>query len=126
MPGRTQIKNRIGEELYSVEVYKDSSFFENFDQNKVFEKWAAVPVSNHQSIPDGMEPFVIPKGLYAVCKYKGKGSEAQKTYQYIFTKWIPNSDYELDNRPHLAIMGEKYKNEDPDSEEELWIPIREK
>jgi hypothetical protein len=30
----------------------------------------------------------------------------------------------LNKRPHFAKMGEKYKNEDPDSEEELWIPIK--
>jgi AraC family transcriptional regulator len=30
----------------------------------------------------------------------------------------------LDNKPHFEIMGDQYKNEDPDSEEELWIPIK--
>ena len=36
----------------------------------------------------------------------------------------PKSKYELDKRPHFALMGEEYKNEDPDSEEELWFPIK--
>jgi AraC family transcriptional regulator len=30
----------------------------------------------------------------------------------------------LDQRPHVEVMGEKYKNNDPDSEEEIWIPIK--
>ena len=34
--------------------------------------------------------------------------------------------YTLDDRPHFEILGEKYKNQDPDSEEELWIPIKPK
>jgi AraC family transcriptional regulator len=35
-----------------------------------------------------------------------------------------DSAYDLDNRPHFEILGEKYKNESPDSEEELWIPVK--
>ena len=73
-----------------------------------------------------MEIIIILEGLYAVFQYKGKGSEAASAYQYILGSWMPNSDYILDNRPHFALMGEKYKNEDPDSEEELWFPIRRK
>jgi len=32
----------------------------------------------------------------------------------------------LDNRPHFEVLGEKYKNGDPESEEEIWIPVKEK
>lgn len=38
--------------------------------------------------------------------------------------WLPASDYNLDNRPHFEVLGEKYKNNDPTSEEEIWIPIK--
>lgn len=44
----------------------------------------------------------------------------------IFSDWLPKSDYELDERPHFEILDEKYKNDDPNSEEEIWIPIRNK
>lgn len=125
MPKRTNIKNNIGSDLYSVEIYNDTNFFKNFDPTKEFEKWAAVQVKDFSSVPNEMETLEIPEGLYAVFHYKGKSSEAQKTYQYIFGNWIPNSEYQLDDRPHFALMGEKYKNEDPNSEEELWIPIKE-
>jgi AraC family transcriptional regulator len=39
---------------------------------------------------------------------------------------LPNSNYHLDDRPHFEILGEKYKNADPGSEEEIWIPIKAK
>ncbi|MEN9524835.1 MAG: hypothetical protein RLZZ256_219, partial [Bacteroidota bacterium] len=32
--------------------------------------------------------------------------------------------YLLDERPHVEVMGSKYKNNDPASEEDIWIPIR--
>jgi AraC family transcriptional regulator len=43
---------------------------------------------------------------------------------YIFNTWLPKSGYQLDRRPHFEILGEKYKNNNPDSEEEIWIPIQ--
>ena len=53
-------------------------------------------------------------------------SEFSKTMQHIFTRWLPESNYRLDNRPHFEVLGERYKNNDPNSEEEVWIPIKQK
>lgn len=124
MPRRSEIKNAIGRELYSVEIYSDADFFNAFNPTVEFEKWAAVAVENFNTIPDGMNELVIPHGQYAVFHYKGKPSQAHATYQYIYGNWIPNSEYDLDDRPHFALMGERYKGEDPESEEELWIPVK--
>ena len=123
MPIRHSIEHVSRPELFSVEVYRDSDFFQNFDPTKEFEKWAAMAVSDSDEIPEAMDSLVIPEGLYAVFNYRGKASEAQSFYQQIYVSWLPQSGYELDNRPHLAIMGEKYKHEHPDSEEEIWIPV---
>ena len=70
-----------------------------------------------------MEKFILPGGLYAVFDYKGS-SDASYIYQYIYGIWIPNSEYVLDARPHFEVLGEKYKNNDPTSEEEIWIPVK--
>lgn len=126
MAERAGVKNVIGSALYSVEIYNDTNFFMDFNPTKEFEKWATVKVSDFSAIPDGMESLIIPEGDYAVFHYKGKPSEARATYQHIYGNWIPNSDYDLDDRPHFALMGEKYRGEHPDSEEELWIPIKKK
>lgn len=126
MPRRQEIKNPVSVDLYSVELYSDASFFTHFDPTKEFEKWAGVKVDSFDNVPDDMYRLVIPKGEYAVFDYKGKPSEAHGTYQHIYGNWIPTSDYVLDDRPHFALMGEKYKGESPDSEEELWIPIKKK
>ena len=73
-----------------------------------------------------METYILPGGLYAVFLHKGAATTGPKTFQYIFGTWLPESDYSLDIRPHFEILGEKYKNDDPDSEEEIWIPIKPK
>lgn len=124
MPRRNEIIHRTGPELFSVEVYDNVSFFENFNPEAEFEKWAAVEVSDLNHVPVGMETLLIPAGIYAVFIHKGAASEGQKTYQYIFRSWLPGSNYLLGNRPHFALMGDKYKNDDPDSEEEIWIPVK--
>ena len=122
MPGRKEIQNNIGIELYSMQLY-DHLYFNNFSPNKDFEKWASIEVTDFDTVPDEMETFILTGGLYAVFIYKGSSTD-DKTFQYIFTTWLPNSDYLLDNRPHFEILGEKYKNSDASSEEEIWIPIK--
>ena len=73
----------------------------------------------------GLETFVLPEGQYAVFQYKGLSSD-NSIFQYIFGTWLPGSDYVLDDRPHFEVLGDKYKNNDPASEEEIWVPIQPK
>ena len=98
-------------------------YFNDFNPDTEFEKWAAVEVTDLNSIPAGMESFILKAGLYAVFLHKGSGTD-NSTHQYIYSTWLPNSDYIMDDRPHFEILGEKYRNDDPGSEEEIWIPIR--
>lgn len=125
MPRRKEIYNTIGSELYSIEVY-DPLFFDNFNPEKEFDKWAAAEVKDFNKVPVDMETLILDRGLYAIFIHKGAASNGPKTYEYIFGTWLPGSDFLLDNRPHFAVMGEKYKKEDPDSEEEVWIPVKPK
>jgi AraC family transcriptional regulator len=123
MPRRKEIRNVTGAELFSLQIYKPL-FFDKFNPDTEFEKWAAIEVSGIGTVPEEMEPFTLPGGLYAVFVYKGTASAASSIFQYILGTWLPASGYFLDDRPHFELLGEKYKNEDPDSEEEIWIPIK--
>jgi AraC family transcriptional regulator len=122
MPRLKEIETRVGNHLYSLQVY-DEDYFLQFNPSREFEKWALVEVKNFSIIPDEMEPFELPGGLYAVFQHKGMGTEI---FQYIFSEWLPKSGYLLDNRPHFEILGEKYRHGSPDSEEEIWIPVKQK
>jgi len=81
-----------------------------------------VAVEEASAISDQMETMTIPEGWYAVFYYKGPGGDPG-IFKYIFNQWLPSSEYRLDQRPHFEILGEKYKNGHPDSEEEIWIPV---
>ena len=124
MPRRSEIPMIDGSELYSVEIYPDISFFREFNPTNEFEKWAAIPVIDFKDIPEGFKTLVIPVGLYAKFHFTGSIQEAPQAMEYIFGEWLPNSEYNLDARPHFSVMGEKYSNTSPDSEEDFYVPIR--
>ncbi|WP_281324107.1 GyrI-like domain-containing protein [Flavobacterium sp. IMCC34518] len=122
MPRRNEILYSKSSDLLAVQVY-DIAYFDAFKPNANFEKWATLEVTRFENIPPEMESFILTGGLYAVFEHKGHSTAI---FDYIFTNWIPNSKYNLDHRPHFEILGAKYKKGDPNSEEEIWIPIKEK
>ncbi|MEO9893636.1 GyrI-like domain-containing protein [Aurantibacter sp.] len=126
MKERNLVSNTIGTDLYSIQTYDESDYFQNFNPRTEFTKWATVEVKSIDNIPKGFNKFILKKGLYAVFTHRGSASEFSNTSQYIFEEWLPKSAYILDNRPHFEMLGEKYKNNDPSSEEEVWIPIKNK
>ena len=122
MQKRKEITNPLTGGMISLTVYKPAHFAD-FKLTNEFEKWATVEVANFDNVPNGMETFTLPGGLYAVFDYKGLNTDSS-IYKYIFGVWLPFSDYDLDDRPHFEVLGDKYKNNDPASEEEIWVPIK--
>jgi AraC family transcriptional regulator len=120
----SEIKNRVSEEFISLQNYP-IAYFEHFQPTKTFVKWACVEVTSFVSIPDGMECITLTGGHYAVFDYRGSSADPS-IFQYIYGEWIPKSDYQLDDRPHFEVLGTNYRNNDPTSEEEIWIPILKK
>ncbi|MGJ4731990.1 GyrI-like domain-containing protein [Leptospira levettii] len=118
------IQHRNSNELISLSMYP-AGYFQSFDPNAMFQKWALVEVSKFFDFPPETEGFTLDGGLYAEFLYKGLPSEAGPFFHSIFMDWLPNSNFQLDNRPHFEVMGEKYKNNDPESEELVYIPIQE-
>lgn len=127
MPQIKEIKLRSDKDLYSIQQFSKNLNMDKFTPQTQFIKWAAVQVSDFKQIPVGMGHLIIPGGLYAVFIHKGPAHTFHKTSQYIYMHWLPDSDYRLDNRPHFEIMTEEYLGPDhPDSEEEVWVPIKTK
>lgn len=122
MPRRQEIMNNVTKELISMQIYQPR-YFADFKPTNEFEKWATVEVSDFDKLPESMEAYLLAGGLYAVFDYKGSSTDS-RIFQFIFGKWLPQSNYLLDDRPHFEVLGEKYKNADPNSEEEIWIPIK--
>lgn len=125
MQRKHEVPHVAGKELYSMQTYA-RDFFNAFNPDKTFEKWAAVEVSAIEDIPPGMHCTELPAGRYAVFLYKGDARNAAAVFEYILGTWLPASEYELDERPHFEVLGDNYSKNDPASEEEIWIPIKTK
>jgi AraC family transcriptional regulator len=124
MPLRRHVSGIIESGLWSVDRYAPDMDFRHFGPETEFEKWAAVEADPAAELPEGLESLMLEGGLYAVFIHRGSPADAEKTYRYIFEQWIPSSGYIPDQRCHFALMGEKYNPASPDSEEEVWIPVR--
>jgi AraC family transcriptional regulator len=122
MSRQNEVVHRKDGDFISMNVY-DEDHFENFSPGNVFVKWAAVEVTDQHTVPKGMWTFIIPAGEWAVFDYKGSSNDPT-IFQYIYSQWLPQSGYQLDSRPHFELLGAKYKNNDPNSEEEIWVPIK--
>ncbi len=120
MPHRQAVQNAVGTDLYSLQVYP-TGYFERFAPQIEFVKWAAVEVADFENIPAGMERFELPGGIYAVFPHRGMDTAI---FQYIYAVWLPQSGYLLDERPHFELLGGRYKQGSPESEEDIWVPIR--
>lgn len=124
MPRKKELKNTVDNNTLDVRLFP-LDYYRNFSSPLDFTKWAAVEVHNAKEVPEGMQALEIPEGLYAIFHYKGLSNDPS-VFQYIFTQWLPSSGYELDNRPHFDVLSERTKLNDPNSEEEICIPIKPK
>lgn len=125
MPQLKSIENKIGAEKYSIQIYNNLFSYSDFHPELIFKYWAATEVQNFESVPNGMETLELPGGKYAVFIHKGTMANFQKTLNYIHLKWLPNSEFELDHRPHFEVLDDRYLGpQNPESQEEVWVPIK--
>ncbi|SFU32248.1 AraC family transcriptional regulator [Pustulibacterium marinum] len=98
--------------------------FSAFNPNKEFDKWALVEVPESTEVPDCFEKFVLEAGYYATFEYQGLAQDCQVEVQKLFTEWLPKSGYQLDTRPHFEELGEGYHPLDPNSKEQIFVPVK--
>jgi len=138
MTRRHEILYRSNTDVVSLQVYP-KGYFSEFDPSRAFVKWALAEVGNVSGdewnvsaekgeneergglVPEGMEVFEMQGGLYAVFAHRGSDPAI---FDHIYGEWLMASDFELDDRPHFEVLDVQYRHSDPDSEEEIWIPIR--
>ncbi|MFY0674667.1 MAG: GyrI-like domain-containing protein [Bacteroidia bacterium] len=124
MQRRIEIKGAQLNSYYSVNIYPRGYNQATFLPTNEFSKWAAAKVEGDAQIPKGMDQLTIPDGKYAVFQHKGPMPKFIENIMYIFNQWLPNSEYELDDRPHFELLPANYPGPmDPNAEEEIWIPI---
>jgi AraC family transcriptional regulator len=126
MPRRHEIENRVATSYLSMRIYSKPGMApeEMFAPDTRFEKWAAVQVADGGAVPVGMRSYSLGGGMYAVFLHQGPASGFPDTMRYIFGTWLPQSQYELDDREHFELIPEGWTPTDAQAQEELFVPIR--
>ncbi|WP_411895143.1 GyrI-like domain-containing protein [Winogradskyella sp. A2] len=119
MPNKHKITNTVNEELIALQNYD-----EFYNTKLAYNIWACTEVLDFNAIPEGLSSITIPKGDYAI--FVLKGIDAGGLYRQIMGEWLPDSGYDIDNRPHFQVMGSKYINGSSKSEEDFYVPIKPK
>ena len=124
MPKRKEILNPISAEVLSIQIFQEDTFAStSFNENTLFDMWAAIEVTKIEQPPADMESYIIYGGTFVTFTLKGEQPTLTEQYNYLINDWLPKEGYCIDNRAHFQVMGDKYKRNDPNSEEEAWIPI---
>ncbi len=124
MPRRKEVKHALPGFVLDLIIYPEF-YYRNFSPANRFTKWAFVEVEQIEDIPEGMQSFVLEAGEYAVFKQTGPPNDPA-IFQYIFSRWLPKSAYEVDDRPHFDILPINGEEGGSDIIEEIWIPIKKK
>lgn len=107
MPLRNSVPHKVNNLLYSLQVFP-SGYFNQFNPATYFEKWALVEVSSWNNLPEGMEKFELQGGSFAVFQHKGMDPSI---FNYIYSEWLLNSAFQLDDRPHFEILEKNIETE---------------
>lgn len=123
-PLAPSVRNRIGSDFFSVQVYDSPEYFAAYSPAREFDRWAAVEISSVADLTPAMEILSLNAGLYAVFEYRGTPAEFAPFAQQIFAEWLPASGYMLDDRPHFEVLSPAYRADDPNAEETIYIPVK--
>jgi AraC family transcriptional regulator len=95
------------------------------------EGLTARPVLKLEDIPMEMVGKTLPALEYAVFTHSGilvgESKTIKDTYAYAYGTWLPQSGFENPFRFDFEFYGDRFHgNQDPNSEIEVWLPIRKK
>ena len=123
MPRLDEIKSRKDTFTLSLQNYNYFDF-KTFNPNETFDKWVGIEVTSLEDVPEKMKTLTITSGRYLVIDFKGSIPDFITFWQNMHSTWLPNSEFELDDRPHFERLPPSYNPMQPINEEEIWIPIK--
>ncbi|UUZ82821.1 GyrI-like domain-containing protein [Paenibacillus sp. P26] len=97
-----------------------------------FEYTAAAQIYEDGVIPEGMTRIEVPAALYIVLTYRGPLDGIRDAFRHFWGHWSPNNPYEYDGgirtgKYEFEFYDQRYtRPDDPNSEIDLYFPIRKK
>ena len=96
-----------------------------YPETKCFYVMVGVEISDLEGLPLELSAKVLPAGTYAVFTLRGPEITANWP-DAIYKDWLPQSGYEEAHKFTVERYdGERFKGvDDPESELEIWVPVR--
>lgn len=116
MPQSGKIAKRVGMEAYGISQC----------QGDRFDYVAGVQVEDGAPVPEGMTDITVNDGHFAVFTHRGPISKIGETMKYIWSTWMPSSEYEYTGAPEFELYDNRFKFMAHDSEFDIYIPVRSK
>ncbi len=66
---------------------------------------AAMEVPADYQPHGGAQMLDLPGGLYAVAHFHGASADIERAWPWLFKEWLPNSGYQIDDRPCFERQG---------------------
>ncbi|MCK8060141.1 MULTISPECIES: AraC family transcriptional regulator [unclassified Fusibacter] len=85
---------------------------------------ACVEVSDGEHLPKGMTYWEIPHTKYAVFTHIGDPALMGETYKSIYSKWLPESGYEVVHAHDFELYGKEFKPGEATSKMYIYVPIK--
>ena len=124
-PRIREIDERADDWRYSLRQYPAELSLNHLTPETRYREWAAVAVNSGAQLPAGLETLRLTGGLYVRCLHRGLPGEIGDTVNYLFGQWLPTSGYDVDNgRPHFERMAPNYRPDDPEAQEEMYVPLQ--
>ena len=114
-------KNAVNDLTYEVHLQP-----EDYKETGKFYVYMGVEVKKMKQMPLEMFCKTFPATQYAIFTFKGE--EMFRGGDYIWSKWLPDSDYE-EAYPYMALTYDKNRFlglDNPESEIDFYVPIKSK
>lgn len=87
-----------------------------------FDYIAGLEVSRAEDLPEGIVRWKIPGGRYAV--FTTTLPKVGETFMYAYKTWMAESGCEATGGPDFELYDEDFDPQDPNSQFEVYIPIK--
>ena len=94
---------------------------DEMDSEGRFHYTACAEVDSFEDVPEGMETKTVPPGKYLVYTYTGDIKNIGNFYNDLFTKYLPDSGYEIDSRAQLELYDSRFMD---NGEFDIYIPVK--
>jgi len=117
-----KVKNLVNQETKMIGVCHDNPAIISEDKIRYD---ACVSINGEIPLKGELSIQTVAGGKYAVFLHKGTYEETDDTYNYIFSKWLPESNENLRDSPIFEVyLNFEWQGTKPeDLLTEIWIPI---